>query len=177
MDVRPVQLPGWTHCVCNRTSGVAIMLRGDVPEILTARLALIAITAETLESEKAADGQLGQLIQCGVPANWPPVDWEPHVLDMLLAQFDRDPTQVGWHRYVGLIQPDGSRLLIGSLGAFSAGVGSGGVRDRVHHSCRRTKGRVWPPRRRRACLSICAETVGCGALLPIRFRGWRGQSG
>ncbi len=94
------------------------MLRGDVPERLTARLALIAITAETLESEKAADGQLGQLIQCGVPANWPPVDWEPHVLDMLLAQFDRDPTQVGWHRYVGLIQPDGSRLLIGTLGAF-----------------------------------------------------------
>ena len=94
------------------------MLPGEVSEIVTARLALIAITAETLGSEKAADGQLGELIRGGVPANWPPVDWEPHVLDMLLAQFDRDPTQLGWHRYVVLVQPDGSRLLIGSLGAF-----------------------------------------------------------
>ena len=94
------------------------MFPGDVREILTARLALIAITAETLGSEIAADGQLGELIRCAVPGNWPPVDWEPHVMDMLLAQFDRDPAQVGWHRYVGLVRPDGSRLLIGSLGAF-----------------------------------------------------------
>ena len=94
------------------------MLRGEVAEILTARLALIAITAETLGSEKAADGRLGELIRCAVPANWPPVDWEPHVMDMVLAQFDRDPTQVGWHRYVGLVRPDGSRLLTGCIGAF-----------------------------------------------------------
>lgn len=94
------------------------MPTGDVPELLTARLALIAVTAKTLHSEKAADGQLGDEIQCAVPANWPPVDWEPHVLDMLLTQFDRDPTQLGWHRYVGLVKPDGSRLLIGSVGAF-----------------------------------------------------------
>ena len=91
---------------------------GNIPVILTARLALIAITPKTLVSEKAADGWLGGLIRCAVPANWPPVDWEPHVMGMLLAQFDRDPTQLGWHRYVGLRKPDGSRLLIGSLGAF-----------------------------------------------------------
>ena len=102
----------------DRSSGVSNTFRGDVPEILTARLALIAVTANTLHSEKAADGRLGELIRCAVPANWPPVDWEPHVMDMVLAQFDRDPTQVGWHRYVGLVRPDGSRLLIGSLGAF-----------------------------------------------------------
>ena len=95
-----------------------MMLLSDVPEIVTARLALIAITAVTLDSEKAADGQLGESIRCAIPANWPPVDWEPHVLDMLLAQFDRDPTQLGWHRYVALVQPHGSRLLVGTLGAF-----------------------------------------------------------
>lgn len=94
------------------------MLPVDVPEIVTPRLTLIAVTAKTLDSEEAADGRLGDLIRCGVPDNWPPVDWEPHVFEMLRAQFRRDPAQVGWHRYVGLIQPDDGRTLIGSLGAF-----------------------------------------------------------
>ncbi len=94
------------------------MTTHPVSEILTARLALIAVTPETLRFERAADGQLGGLIRCAIPANWPPVDWEPHVFEMLLAQFERDPAQVGWHRYVGFMQPDGSRLLIGSIGAF-----------------------------------------------------------
>ncbi len=89
-----------------------------IPEILTSRLTLIAVTADTLRSEENAGGGFGGLIRCAVPANWPPADWEPHVFEMLQAQFERDPAQVGWHRYVGLIQPDGTRTLIGSLGAF-----------------------------------------------------------
>ena len=87
-------------------------------EILTPRLALIAITPETLRSEQAGDNQLGELIGCKIPSNWPPVDWEPHVLATLLEQYEHYPEQIGWHRYTAFLNPDGSRTLIGSLGAL-----------------------------------------------------------
>jgi [ribosomal protein S5]-alanine N-acetyltransferase len=88
-------------------------------DIFTTRLSLIAITTEMLFSEKNNDGRLGELIQCVVPANWPPTDWEPHVLDFLLAQFTENPDQLGWCRYVSFVRPDGHRALIGTLGAFT----------------------------------------------------------
>jgi [ribosomal protein S5]-alanine N-acetyltransferase len=88
-------------------------------DIVTPRLALIAITPEMLFSEKNCDGRLGEHIQCVIPANWPPRDWEPHVLDFLLTQFTEHPDQLGWCRYVSVIPPDGHRALIGTLGAFT----------------------------------------------------------
>jgi [ribosomal protein S5]-alanine N-acetyltransferase len=87
-------------------------------DIVTPRLSLIAVTPEMLNSEKNGDGLLGEHIQCVIPTNWPPVDWEPHVLDFLLAQFAEHPEQLGWCRYVGYVNPDGTRALIGTLGAF-----------------------------------------------------------
>jgi RimJ/RimL family protein N-acetyltransferase len=88
-------------------------------DIVTSHLALIAITPETVKSEQSDDKRLGELIQCTIPPNWPPLDWEPHVFTFMLAQFEQHPEQIGWHRYVALPHPDGSRTLIGSLGAFS----------------------------------------------------------
>jgi ribosomal-protein-alanine N-acetyltransferase len=88
-------------------------------DILTSRLALIAITPAAIRSEQIDDKQLGDLIRCSVPTNWPPVDWEPHVFDFVLAQFEQHPDQIGWHRYVAFLLPDGDRTLIGSVGAFS----------------------------------------------------------
>ncbi len=88
-------------------------------DIVTPRLSLIAITPEMVLSEKNGDGRLGQLIQCVVPANWPPEHWEPHVFDFILAQFAEHPEQVGWHYYVCFVRADGQRSLIGALGAFS----------------------------------------------------------
>jgi [ribosomal protein S5]-alanine N-acetyltransferase len=88
-------------------------------DIVTSRLSLIAITPEMLLSEKNGDGRLGELIQCVIPANWPLTDWEPHVYDFLLSQLAEHPEQHGWPRYVGLVEPDGQRRLIGSLGAFT----------------------------------------------------------
>ncbi len=87
-------------------------------DVITARLALIAMTPAMLLSEKAADGRLGKLIGCAVPANWPPEHWEPHVFEVLLTQFERHPEQMAWQRYVALPEPDGRRRLIGSVGAF-----------------------------------------------------------
>jgi ribosomal-protein-alanine N-acetyltransferase len=85
-------------------------------DIVTSRLILIAITPETIQSEKAGDKRLGELIGCTIPANWPPKDWEPHVFDFFLALFDQHPDQIGWHRYVALPSSDGSRTLIGTVG-------------------------------------------------------------
>ena len=88
-------------------------------EIVTSRLALIAITPAAIRSEQIDDKQLGELIRCTIPTNWPPVDWEPHVFDFILAQYEQHPDQIGWPRYVAFLQPDGGRTLIGALGAFS----------------------------------------------------------
>lgn len=87
-------------------------------DIVTPRLALIAITPSMLKSEQANDRKLGTFIRCTVPTNWPPADWEPHVLETLLAQYERCPQQIDWHRYVALLEPDGTRTLIGAMGAF-----------------------------------------------------------
>ncbi len=93
---------------------MSLLLRDD---IVTPRLSLIAITPETLLSEKNGDGRLGELIQCVIPTNWPHKDWEPHVFDYLLANFAEHPEQIGWPRYVGFVPPGGRRTLIGTVGA------------------------------------------------------------
>jgi len=88
-------------------------------DIVTPRLALIAITPEMLTSEKNGDGRLSELIQCVIPTDWPLKDWEPHVFDFLLTQLAEHPEQLGWPRYVSFVPPGGRRTLIGTLGAFS----------------------------------------------------------
>jgi ribosomal-protein-alanine N-acetyltransferase len=101
---------------------MSVLLCGD---IVTPRLSLIAITPEMLLSEKHGDGRLGELVQCVIPANWPPTDWEPHVFDFLLTQLAEHPDQLGWPRYVSFVPAGGRRTLIGTLGAFTkAGRGS-----------------------------------------------------
>jgi ribosomal-protein-alanine N-acetyltransferase len=94
------------------------MLLHPLDDLHTPRLALIAIMPAFLISEKLADQKLSALIGCALPPNWPPVDWEPHVLDILLAQYERSPEQISWHRYVAFLNRDGTRTLIGMVGAF-----------------------------------------------------------
>jgi RimJ/RimL family protein N-acetyltransferase len=87
--------------------------------IITARLELVAITPESLTSEQASDGQLGQILNCHVTSEWPHADWEPHVLQLLQQRFAEDPTDIGWHRYI-LLRPvnNQSTTLIGSVGGM-----------------------------------------------------------
>ena len=89
------------------------------PSITTARLELVAITPESLTSEQASDGQLGQILNCHVTSEWPHADWEPHVLQLLQQRFAEDSTDIGWHRYI-LLRPinDEPTTLIGSVGGF-----------------------------------------------------------
>jgi ribosomal-protein-alanine N-acetyltransferase len=88
-------------------------------DIVTPRLILITITPETVRSEQANDKRLAELIGCTIPANWPHVQWEPHVFDFLLAQFEHHPEQIGWNRYIVFRHSYDSRTLIGTLGAFT----------------------------------------------------------
>lgn len=94
------------------------MLLDQHNELRTPRLALIAITPDCLHSEQIADQKLGALIGCAVPSDWPPIHWEPNVLDTLLRHYERCPEQIHWHRYVALVNNDGARTLIGMAGAF-----------------------------------------------------------
>ncbi len=95
-----------------------MMFSSECGDVVTPRLDLIAITPAALLSEKAGDGRLGEWIKCVVLANWPPEHWEPHVLDVLLAQYELVPEQMAWHRYMALREADGRRTLIGALGSF-----------------------------------------------------------
>lgn len=87
-------------------------------DLSTDRLVLIAITPESVAAEKAGGGRLGEVIGVQVPLAWPPENWEPHVLDWLLAQFAADAGSVGWNRYLALRTEDGGRTLVGTVGGF-----------------------------------------------------------
>ncbi len=86
-------------------------------DIVTDRVALIAITPESVRSEQAGDGLLGEIAASTVPAEWPPEHWEPHVFDFVLTRFAADASDLGWHRYIALLTR-GERILIWTLGGF-----------------------------------------------------------
>ena len=48
---------------------------------------------------------------------WPPADWEQHVLEMIYAQAMEKPESLGWHRYV-LLRESKGKTLIGCVGGF-----------------------------------------------------------
>jgi ribosomal-protein-alanine N-acetyltransferase len=81
-------------------------------------LALIAITPGSVEAEAAGFGELAKAVGARVPECWPPENWEPHVLQFLRDRFADDPTEVGWQRYIALLEEEGARTLIGTAGGF-----------------------------------------------------------
>ena len=86
--------------------------------IFSLRLELVPVTAAAVASELAGDGALGGLLGAEVTTEWPPVDWDRPVLELLAATFERDPEQQAFQRYVLLRREDGSRVLVGSVGGF-----------------------------------------------------------
>jgi RimJ/RimL family protein N-acetyltransferase len=91
----------------------------NIEDILTPRLALIAITPEMLKAEQSGDPRFQELLACTIPQQWPPEHWEPHVFDFLLEHYARDPETIGWTRFVALREPDGTRTLAGTVGGFA----------------------------------------------------------
>jgi [ribosomal protein S5]-alanine N-acetyltransferase len=88
----------------------------QIPDILTARLRLLAITPSLLDIQEGAPQLLGESIGATIPSCWPNIDWEPHVYAFIRRQWQFHPQTIGWHRYALL--PEGERFtLIGSLGS------------------------------------------------------------
>ena len=91
-----------------------------IPDLLTARLRLVAITPDALDVQEKAPHFLGDLLEATIPAGWPNKDWEPHVYSFMRSQFQEHPETIGWHRYVLLPEPD-HFVLIGALGSHPLG--------------------------------------------------------
>ena len=93
---------------------------GDVADLRVGRLRLVAITPEMLEAEQRESAvELARLLGARITAEWPPLDWEPHVFRFILRQYDEHPETLGWHRYVVLCDPLGlTRTMVGAVGAF-----------------------------------------------------------
>ena len=103
----------------NPVSQNSISLPSGAVEIQTARLDLVPVTPESLRCQVGFGprmyADLGAAIHADIPAEWPPENWEPHVLDYLLNLIAEDPEATGWCRYLLLRHP-GGRTLIGTFG-------------------------------------------------------------
>ncbi len=86
--------------------------------LVSERLELVPVTVMAVESELAGDGRLSAILGAEVTAEWPPVDWDRPVLELLAATFARDAEQQAFQRYVLLRRADGSRVLVGCVGGF-----------------------------------------------------------
>jgi RimJ/RimL family protein N-acetyltransferase len=91
-----------------------------IPDLIVGNLHLVAITEEMLRADERGDrAALSALIGAKLTAEWPPVDWEPHVFTFIFRQFQESPHTRGWHRYMVLHERFGlKRTLVGSMGAF-----------------------------------------------------------
>ena len=92
----------------------------EIPDLVAGNLHLVAITEEMLRADERRDrSALSALIDAKLTAEWPPVDWEPHVFTFIFRQFQESPHTHGWHRYMVLHERFGlKRTLVGSIGAF-----------------------------------------------------------
>jgi RimJ/RimL family protein N-acetyltransferase len=95
-------------------------------DIRTPRLDLIAITPPHLRCEMQGGADLaarfGSLVNAEIPAEWPPQDWEPHVLEFVLLQLTARPDTLGWTRFVALRDRESElRTLVGTVGAVPPG--------------------------------------------------------
>jgi ribosomal-protein-alanine N-acetyltransferase len=100
-------------------------LKNDA-DIRTPRLDLIAITLPLLQCEMEGGldfaARFRALAGAEIPPEWPPKDWEPHVLEFVLRQLTAQPETLGWTRFVALRNSEtGGRTLIGTVGAIPPG--------------------------------------------------------
>ena len=92
--------------------------KSGVSDLKTPRLRLVAMTPAMLEADSARDGRLGTVLGVRVTGEWPPADWEAHVLEMIFVQMTELPSSAGWHRYAVLTEGLMKRTLVGCVGGF-----------------------------------------------------------
>jgi [ribosomal protein S5]-alanine N-acetyltransferase len=92
----------------------------QIPDLLTARLRLAAMTPAHLDIQEQSPHLLASALNAVIPETWPDSNWEPHVYTFMRAQFAKHPHTIGWHRYV-LLPEEGRVTLIGALGSHPVG--------------------------------------------------------
>jgi ribosomal-protein-alanine N-acetyltransferase len=91
----------------------------DLPQDLkTQRLRLVAMTPAMLHADLARDGSLSATLHARLTTEWPPKEWEPHVVRMILQQQMDLTDTFGWNRYVVLKNKFEADTLIGCVGGF-----------------------------------------------------------
>jgi ribosomal-protein-alanine N-acetyltransferase len=97
----------------NSTIGVEVF----TPDILTPRLALVAIVPEMLRADFAKSPEFPGLIDAEVPDGWPSDGWDEDAYNYLLERFEKYPNYRGWSRYIVVRAPaSGRRTLAGGCG-------------------------------------------------------------
>lgn len=71
-----------------------------------------------LEADAARDGSLSTVLGARLTEEWPPFEWEAHVIEMIFAHATETPSRLGWHRYILLAEGDLAGTLIGCVGGF-----------------------------------------------------------
>ena len=90
----------------------------SAPDILTARLELIAITRAMVCADFARSPEFMELVKAEVPADWPAEGWDEQAYEYVLDKMTKYPDSHGWGRYIALKASDGGRrTLAGTCGA------------------------------------------------------------
>src|SRR5947207_248336 len=91
----------------------------------TRRLRLVPATAETTALELSGHGQLGVMMGCTVPVDWPPDDVRD-VLAMFEATLRERPEEAGWWAWYWITAGPSEAVLVGS-GGFKGPPNAAGV--------------------------------------------------
>jgi len=81
----------------------------------TRRLRLVPATAETTALELSGHGQLGVMLGCTVPVDWPPEDMRDALPIFEAALRDR-PEEAGWRAWYWITAGPSGAVLVGSGG-------------------------------------------------------------
>jgi RimJ/RimL family protein N-acetyltransferase len=86
-------------------------------DILTERLALVAVTPEMLRADFSKSPEFSRLIHAEVPSTWPSDGWDEDAYNYLLTRLEQYPNYRGWSRYI-MVKADqaGGRTLAGGCG-------------------------------------------------------------
>lgn len=110
MTLAPTNLP-------TTASSADLSTSNAIPDIVSERLALIAITPGMLRADFAKSPEFSQLINADVPSAWPSDGWDENAYNYLLEKMEKYPNSRDWSRYIAVkAEGGGRRVLAGGCG-------------------------------------------------------------